>query len=194
MAALVGKVKARIASATVLALLAAVVPLLISCGGAETETGLRALEAGVITATGKSYSIEDLKAVGYKLSKTYDVTGLPQARSAYFGFWGLDPYNRSEFEVRFYPDHATAVRHGQDLARERVGPGAKLTEDSATWKVGVVEARECFGIRGQSQHAASCMKAVFYDYANVDNMIMLCPGDDLETARKNCAELLALLN
>lgn len=190
MAALPGRPWTRIAGTLVFLLVGLAGLAATACGGETIAEATRAPEAGVIMSSGRSYTIDDLKAVGYKLSKTYDVTDLPQALAAYFGFWGLDPYKRAEFEARFYPDHATAVQYGQDLARERVGPDAKLTEETATWKVGVVDARECHGLRGQSQHAAKCTEAVYYDYAIVDNMILLCPGDAMDVARKNCATLL----
>jgi hypothetical protein len=119
------------------------------------------------------------------------VTDLPHAISATYGFWGLDPYKREAYEVRLYPGHDEAIRFGEALARERVGPDAKLTEDTATWKVGVRDARECHGVQGQAQHAASCTEAVYYDYIIVGNMIVLCPGDAIDIARKNCELFLA---
>ncbi len=43
-----------------------------------------------ITPTDRIYTLEDFTNIGFKKSKTYDVVDLPQAESAYFGFWGLD--------------------------------------------------------------------------------------------------------
>lgn len=162
-----------------------------SCGSqASNETEVQ-ITAGVVVASERIFSFNDLTAAGFKSSKTYDVTDLPHAVSAHYGFWGFDPYKREAYEVPLYPGHDEAIRFGQALAVERVGPDAKLTEDTATWKVGVRDARECHGVQGQTQHAASCTEAVYYDYVIVGNMIMLCPGDAIDLARKNCDLLLA---
>ena len=109
-----------------------------------------------ITPTDRIYTLEDFTNIGFKKSKTYDVVDLPQAESAYFGFWGLDPYNRDDYEIRFYRSHTDAVQFGQELAVERSGPDAKVTKETATWQVGVKDARGCIGIVGQSAHAATC--------------------------------------
>ena len=52
---------------------------------------------------------DDFKAVGFKKDKTYDVSELPGAEAAYYGFWGLDPYEREDFEFRVYASQAEAI-------------------------------------------------------------------------------------
>ena len=60
--------------------------------------------------------------------KGYDVEDLTGANSAYFGFWGLDPYNRQDYELRFFSPHSDAVELGTALADERIGDSASLDE------------------------------------------------------------------
>ncbi len=153
-------------------------------GGGDPVIGETVSEAG------KTYSFEDFTAVGFKKGKEYDVSELPGAESAFYGFWGLDPYEREDFELRFYSSHADAVDKGTALAVERTGENAKLTDDTATWTVGVKDARECHGVLGQAQHAASCTEAKYYDFMILDNLVLFCPGDAIDVARDNCNELL----
>ena len=142
-----------------------------------------------ITPTDRIYTLKDFTNIGFKKSKTYDVVDLPQAESAYFGFWGLDPYNRYDYEIRFYRSHTDAVQFGQELAVERSGPDAKVTKETATWQVGVKDARGCIGIVGQSAHAATCTVPKYYDYTIIGNMILFCPGSSIDVARENCDNL-----
>ena len=183
----------RLPSVLSLAAVAALSVTLAACGsGASDETGAGPAEpkVGSIATSDRTYSIADFEAAGFKKSKTYDVTGLPKAVSAYYGFWGPDPYSRNDYEVRFYATHDDAVNSGEAMVIERIGKGAKLTEETAAWTVGVRDARKCVGVQGQAQHAARCTEAKYYDYMIVGNMVMLCPGDATDIARKNCEALL----
>ncbi len=59
---------------------------LMGCGsGAQTDESVQ------IRTAPDNYTIEDLKAFGFKTSKHYDVEGLPDGLDAWKGFWGLDP-------------------------------------------------------------------------------------------------------
>jgi hypothetical protein len=176
--------------------LAALSTAAAACGPSISDdegTGASVPEAGSIISSDRTYAIADFEAAGFKKSKTYDVSGLPKAVSAYYGFWGPDPYSREDYEIRFYASHADAVDPGQPQVLERVGKDAKLTEETAAWTVGVRDARECHGVQGQAQHAASCTEAKYYDYMIVGNMVLLCPGDATDVARKNCEALLAAM-
>jgi hypothetical protein len=164
-----------------------------SCGSDAASEAEVAPAAGVEMPSERTFTFEDFTAADFKSSKSYDVTDLPHALAAHYGFWGPDPYSRNDYEIRFYSGHEDAVKFGQALAAERVGPEAKLTEESATWKVGVKDARECHGVTGQAQHSAMCTAAKYYDYMIVGNMILFCPGDAVDVARKNCESLLAQL-
>jgi hypothetical protein len=168
--------------------------VLTACGNDSGGASGGDLAIGaLVSEEGKTYSFEEFTAIGFKKGKEYDVSELPGAESAFYGFWGLDPYNREDFELRFYASHADAVAMGTDLAIERTGENARLTDDTATWTEGVKDARECHGVLGQAQHAASCTEAKYYDFMILDNLILFCPGDAIDVARKNCNELLAQL-
>ncbi len=65
-----------------------------------------------------NYTVDDLKAFGFKTSKHYDVEGLPDGLDAWKGFWGLDPYDRHDYEIRFYASHDLAVSSGKPIAIE----------------------------------------------------------------------------
>ncbi len=149
-----------------------------------------------ISDPGRILAIEDLQAVGFKKSKTYDVEGLIGADSAYFGFWALDAYDRKDYEVRFFPSHSDAVELGTAQADERSGEDAVLGEDEMSWPQGVKDARACKGDVGSgpvSHGIGSCKSPKYWDYSIYANLILLCSGGDVETARKLCNDLLAEL-
>jgi len=171
----------------------------VACGGGEVgEAG----EASKSQETGGSqiqkirpgtavYTLDDLKAFGFKKARTYDVEGLPEAVSAHYGFWGLDPYDRADYEVRFYESHEDAVEHGPAFADERIGREAKLTKETATWAEGVKDARVCVNIGGTMSHGDSCMEPKYFDYVIAANMVLLCQGRDSLMSLEACDELLA---
>ena len=168
------------------------------CGGEDgTESGASAAEKSAgegiqkIRPSSQIYVVEDLTSFGFKKAKTYDVEGLPEAVAAYYGFWGLDPYKRADYEVRFYASHEDAVEYGTALVEERIGRGAKLTAETATWTEGVKDARVCVNIGGTMSHGDSCMEPKYFDYVIAANMVLLCQGRDSEGSLEACDELLA---
>ena len=185
----------RRSSFSVLILIAAAVVsglAVISCGSDDSAA------SGIprIYDPGKTLAIEDLQAIGFKKSKTYDVEGLTGADSAYYGFWAIDIYDRRDYEVRFFPSHADAVELGVAQADERSGEDAILDEDEMSWPVGVKDARQCKGdvASGPVSHGiGSCKSPKYWDYSIYANMILLCSGGDVETARELCNDLLAML-
>jgi len=183
----------------VLAILSVASLLLVACGGGGGDGGGEAAAVETefqyqkIKATGLTYTIDDLKATGFKKSKTYKVEELPEAKSAYFGFWGLDPYNRFDYEVRFYETHEDAIEHGTWWADQRVGKDAPLSEKEAPWKEGIKDARSCKGdlASGPASHGIqACTSPKYYEYAIYGNMILFCQGDDDAEATENCRLLL----
>ena len=149
-----------------------------------------------ISDPGKTFTIEDLQAIGFKKSKTYDVEGLIGADSAYYGFWAIDTYDRKDYEVRFFPSHSDAVELGTAQADERSGEDAILGEDEMSWPQGVKDARQCKGdvASGPVSHGVgSCKSPKYWDFSIYANMILLCAGGDVETAQKLCGELLVML-
>ena len=161
----------------------------IACGSGDSD------EAAIprIYDPGKKLTIEDLQAVGFKKSKTYDVEGLVGADNAYYGFWGPDPYDRKDYEVRFFPSHSDAIELGTAQADERSGEDAILDKELMSWPEGVKDARECKGDKGSgpvSHGVQRCKSPKYWDYSIYANMILLCSGGDIETARILCNDLL----
>jgi len=145
-----------------------------------------------ISDPAKPLTIEDLQEIGFKKSKTYDVEGLTGADSAYYGFWGLDPYDRQDYELRFFPSHSDAVELGTALADERIGDGAMLDVETAGWPVGLKDARRCTGSKAYSG-PQNCKTPKYRDYSIYANMILICSGTDLETAQVRCNDLITAL-
>ena len=163
--------------------------LAVSCGTDEVKVA----SIPRIFDPGETVTYADLLAIGFKKAKEYDVEGLTGANSAYFGFWGLDPYNRQDYELRFFSPHSDAVELGTALADERIGDSASLDEETATWSVGIKDARRCTGSKGYSG-PQNCKTPKYWDYLIYANMILICPGTDLATAQIRCNDLLTVLD
>lgn len=145
-----------------------------------------------IVSTDAVYTIDDFaNATNFKKSKEYDVEGLEGATAAIYGFHGPDPYDRQEFEIRFYPDHETAITVGVDYANESTGPDAVIAKDIQRWDEGLTQRRACQGnVRG-SHHSGKCDNAKYGDYVVAGNVIVMCQGKDSETSLANCEALMA---
>ena len=129
----------------------------------------------------------------FKLSKTYDVEGLNGAESAIYGFFGPDPYDRQEYEARFYPDHETALTLGADFANEATGADAVIASTLQRWDEGLSQRRTCAAnVRG-SHHSGRCDLAKYGDYVIAGNLVLLCQGRDSDSALDNCAALYSAL-
>ena len=156
-------------------------------GGAASEQVATGEGVADIWATEGTYTAEDFRGTQYfKSSKNYDTEGLDSATAAIYGFYGPDPYDRQEYEVRFYPDHATAASVGVDFANESTGPEAVIAEDEQRWDEGLVQRRACQGNTRGSHHSGKCVNAKYGDYVVMGNVVLLCQGKDSETALANC--------
>ena len=164
----------------------------LACGGDSGSSSASGGESAskVVQADGV-YTLGDFLDIGFKKGKTFDIEGLPEATDAFYGFWGLDPYDRKEFELRLYASHEAAVEFGTFHAEERVGRDAKLKKDEATWKEGLTEARAC--TRGGQGYvdSSNCSISRYGDYVFYGNAVLICQGSDASDARKNCNALLA---
>ncbi len=147
-----------------------------------------------ILSTDRTYEVADFEAISnFKLNKNYDVEGLTDADSAIYGFFGPDPYDRQEYEVRFYPDHATASTIGVDFANEATGSKAIIASATQRWDEGLSQRRTCAAnIRG-SHHSGRCDLAKYGDFVVAGNLVLLCQGRDSDTALENCEALYAAL-
>ncbi len=147
-----------------------------------------------IISTDAVYTVDDLiNTPNYKKSKNYKVEGLDQATDAVYGFFGPDPYDRQEFEARFYPDHETAITVGVDFADEATGPDAVIAKDIQRWDEGLVQRRACSGNTRGSHHSGKCDNAKYGDYVVAGNMVLLCQGKNSETSLANCNALMEAL-
>lgn len=183
---------------TLLAVVVASIFVISACGGddrggvsaiSEDDTaGVRKIEPDRIL------TFDDFQLIGFKKGKSYDVSELPEAEAAYYGFWGLEVSSRDDFELRIYASQIEAVEHGTQLTDQRVGPGALLTKDTAVWQIGIKDARTCFkSSRSGSAAGRDCTVAKYYDYMFVGNVILFCPGLNIDDARNNCDDLVARL-
>ena len=140
------------------------------------------LKIRIVTAIFCIWSVADTKG------KTFDVEGLTGAITAYLGFWGLDPYDRKNYEARFYPSHADAVEFGTIFADERTGPDAVIKTGETMWEEGAKEARSCN--RAAGANSSNCRISKYGDYIIYGNMILICEGRDSATSLEQCALLL----
>lgn len=132
-----------------------------------------------MTASERVYTPDDLKAVGMKVARTYDTSGLPQASGALNGF-----LNRIEYEARFYPSHAEAVTTGASDAALVTGPKAIVMGNAIPWEEGATDRRKCVGSIN-----ANCV-AKYGDFVVFGNLVLLCEGRDSATALEACASVL----
>ena len=124
--------------------------LIISCGGSSSE-----VEFVQIFSDSNIHNEEDLKNLGIKKGKKYKVEGLNKANAAIFAFYKKPGEKEAiEYEIRFYDNHNDAVDAGVPMAKERVGPNAKLKKEYATWDEGLKDARQCGGAGGGSDGGA----------------------------------------
>ena len=146
-----------------------------------------------ITPKDKIYTLDDLKAVGFKKSRNYKVEGLEGATAAHWGF-----HNKIEFEVRFYETHEDAKILGIPMAEESSGPDAKLKKEDASWDVGLKDRRMCGGGEkgtkdNWSHDIGSCTSPKYGEFVVFGNFIVLCQGYEKEDSLSHCNDLLSKL-
>jgi len=172
----------------VLVLLAMTVLAMTGCGSdGPGDEGF----AQVRTAP-DNYTVEDLKAFGLKTSKHYDVEGLPDGLDAWKGFWGLDPYDRHDYEIRFYASHDLAVSSGKPIAIESTGEEFEASRETQTWTEGLKDRWQAQGVTDISGGASrqSKPRPTYPNWAILGNMVILCDGLDSEQALIRCGELI----
>ena len=173
---------------TVLVLLAMIVLVLAGCGSDST------LDEGFvqIRTAPDNYTVDDLKTFGFKTSKNYDVEGLPDALDAWKGFWGLDPYDRHDYEIRFYASHDLAVSSGKPMAIEATGPEFEASRETQTWTEGVKDRWQAQGVTDISGGASKQSKPrpTYPNWAILGNMVILCDGLDSEQSLIRCDALI----
>ena len=139
-----------------------------------------------------NYTVDDLKAFGFKTSKHYDVEGLPDGLDAWKGFWGLDPYDRHDYEIRFYASHDLAVSSGKPIAIESTGEEFEASRETQTWTEGLKDRWQAQGVTDISGGASrqSKPRPTYPNWAILGNMVILCDGLDSEQSLIRCGELI----
>ena len=175
--------------------------LLISCSASTTENTFEQ-----IFSDGNIQNEDDLKLLGIKKGKKYKVEGLNKANAAIFAFYRKQGEKEAiEYEIRFYNNHEDAVNEGIPMAKERVGPEAKLKKEYATWDEGLKDARQCGGAGGgmsaggsqaggAGDHAVgSCSSPKYNEYFVFNNLVVLCQGENEIESRRNCLDVIDVL-
>ena len=80
----------------------------------------------LITDNGDVYKSKDFFDVGFNEYKEYNVSKLTGATEAWYGYWGPNEDSVKYYELRFYPNHSTAVSEGTPFAEDVIGEDAKL--------------------------------------------------------------------
>ncbi len=134
--------------------------------GCSTSSNLETDKNDIFDGTYNNiiFSKESFNGLDFKFSKEYDVSGLPDALEAHYGF-----FKRREFEIRFYPSNKIAVSSGVFYADEVTGDNAIIKKSDASWKEGIKD-RMTSGAFGNKKNTPKYM-----DYVVLGNMIVLCP-------------------
>ncbi|HIF73094.1 MAG TPA: hypothetical protein EYQ61_11145 [Dehalococcoidia bacterium] len=161
---------------------------LAACGGGAAKDAENFVQVRTAPA---DYTIDDLKDFGMKTSKQYKVEGLPDGLDAWKGFWGTDPYDRHDYEIRFYESHDIAISSGKQLAIDATGAEFEAKRDEQVWTVGVKDRWQARGVTDVSSGGSRQAPGPTYqDWAIVGNMVILCDGLDSEQAILRCADLI----
>ena len=184
-------------------LVVALTTIFVSCG----DSGSSDVSFVQINPSDSVYQLEDLKALGIKRGKKYNVDGLEKATEAIFAFYKKPGTKEAiEYEIRFYENHDDAVNPGIPMVKERVGPDAKLKKDEAVWGEGLKDARQCGGAgggvaRGGSlaggagdHNVGSCSAPKYNEFFVFGNLVILCQGENEEESRNHCVDLITILN
>ena len=137
------------------------------------------------------FSINSFNNIGFKISKEYDVSELPDAIEAHYGFWAEDSFERLSYELRFYPSNQMAKSSGTFYAEEATGEDAIIKKSDATWKEGIKDRS------GVSFFGAPNPK--YLAYVVFGNVIVLCPSEVSSAVKgawdpiENCRDMLTKL-
>ena len=154
---------------------------LIACG--DSTAGEQSYQR--VIPTGKTFAISDFEAVGIKTTRQYDVTDLPSATDAWFGFRRVGGTDPVEFELRFYRDHRTAVVDGVSFAEDATGEEANVLTTNAAWVVGIQDRSTIFPFG-----AGYTLNPKYLDYSVYGNAVLLCEGETVLDSQEACSWLI----
>ena len=165
--------------------------LLVGCGSSEESNAIPIVDQ--VTNVDQIFSIDDFKTVSFKKSKEYKVDDLPGATSAYYGFIKnkLDPDDQKiDYEIRFYANHSDAVQIGTEYVENATGEDGCITKDCALWTPDIKH-RQFLAERLGNTHAGNGQpKPKYLTYVIYGNMIMMCPGYNVEDSQLRCSKTL----
>jgi len=148
---------------------------------------------------GNIYTSKDFFDAGFNEYKEYNISKLTGATEAWYGYWGPDEDSDVYYELRFYPDHSTAVSDGTPFAEDATGEDAVLGRKETMWRVGLAERKassQVVSTQSETGLAAAAKKprlARYADYMIFNNVIMLCEGEDSNEAFQLCNDLIDLV-
>ena len=151
-----------------------------------------------VVDNGTIYSSKDFFDAGFNEYKEYNVSKLTGSTEAWYGYWGPDEDSDVYYELRFYPDHSTAVSEGTPFAKDDTGDDAKLKRQDTMWRVGLAERKN-----SEAEYTANSLSADkrgrtrlarYADYIIFNNVIILCEGEDSNEAFKICDDLINILS
>ena len=138
------------------------VVLIVGCSSEVTNQNDKDIFDG--TYDNVIFTKDSFALLEFKFIKEYDVTELPEAIEAHYGF-----FKRREFELRFYPSNELAKSSGVFFADEVTGKDAIIKKADSSWKEGIKD-RMTSGVFGNKGNSPKYM-----DYVILGNMIVLCP-------------------
>ena len=149
-----------------------------------------------VVDNGKIYSSKDFFDAGFNEYKEYNVSKLTGSTEAWYGYWGPDEDNVKYYELRFYPDHSTAVSDGTAFAEDDTGEEAKLDRKETMWRVGLPDRKRAGSLALDGEKPSSTVLrriAKYGDYLIFNNVVILCEGEDIKESFKNCDNLIEIV-
>ena len=149
-----------------------------------------------VVDNGKIYSSKDFFDVGFNEYKEYNVSKLTGSTEAWYGYWGPDEDNVKYYELRFYPDHSTAVSDGTAFAEDDTGEEAKLDRKETMWRVGLPDRKRAGSLALDGEKPSSTVLrriAKYGEFVIFNNVVILCEGEDIKESFKNCDNLIEII-
>ena len=93
-----------------------------------------------------------------------------------------------DYEIRFYANHADAVSMGTEYVENATGEEGCISKDCALWTEDIKH-RAFLAERLGNAHAGNGQpKAKYLSYVIYGNMIVMCPGYNVEDSRTRCSK------
>jgi len=173
-------------------------PVVTQESSGEEQEQVEVFDFEQVRDDGKVYSSADFFNAGFNEYKEYNVSKLTDATEAWYGYWGQDEDSEKYYELRFYPDHATAVSVGTAFAEDDTGADAKLGRQETMWRVGLADRKVnllktshgTYDERNATVDAAGPKYAEFIIFSNV---VIMCEGTNIKESINRCNSLVSLI-